>query len=54
MITDVTIHYTLTHLLGILQFLGGTPPPYDAALDLNADGWINLQDLLLCLANLAA
>ena len=50
MITDVTIHYTLTHLLGILQFLGATPPPYDAALDLNSDGFIGMADLLLCLA----
>jgi hypothetical protein len=49
----VTIHYTMQTLMGILQFLGpGTPPPYNAALDLNADGWITFKDLLLCLAGL--
>lgn len=50
---SVTIHYTMLHLIGILQYLGAMPPPYNAALDLNADGWINVKDLLLCLANLA-
>lgn len=48
-----TIHYTVAHLMAILQYLGpGTPPPYNAALDLNADGWITFKDLLLCLAGL--
>jgi len=51
---SVTTYYTVQHLLGILNYLGGTPPPYNAAFDLNADGWINVKDLLLCLANLAA
>ena len=48
-----TISYTMAHLMGILQYLGpGTPMPYNAALDLNADGWITVADLLLCLAGL--
>ena len=49
---SVTIHYTMSHLLGILNYLGGTPPPYDATLDLNADGFIGVADLLICLAGL--
>lgn len=37
----------------ILQFLGpGTPPPYNARLDLNSDGFITVMDFLLALANL--
>ena len=50
---SVTIHYTVQHLLGILQYLGpGTPPPYNAALDLNGDGWITIADLLAMLSNM--
>jgi hypothetical protein len=49
----VTIGYTMQTLMGILQFLGpGMPPPYNAALDLNGDGMVNVPDLLLCLAGL--
>ena len=49
----ITINYTLATLTGILQYLGpGTPMPYNAAFDLNGDGWITVQDLLLCLAGL--
>ena len=35
---------------GILQYFGATPPPYNPLLDLNKDGWINVLDLLLALA----
>jgi hypothetical protein len=52
MITDVTIHYTMTHLIGILQYLGEMPPPWNPIYDLNGDAVINLKDLLLCLAGL--
>ena len=38
-------------LLLILQYLGpGMPPPYNARLDLNADGFITVMDLLAALA----
>lgn len=37
-------------LLGILQYFNETPPPYNAALDLNNDGWITVLDLLLALS----
>jgi hypothetical protein len=48
------IQYTISDLMALLQFLGpGMPPPYNAALDLNADGWITIQDLLLMLANMS-
>lgn len=50
---SVTIHYTMAHLIGILQYLGEMPPPYNAALDLNADGFIGVADLLICLASLS-
>ena len=36
-------------LLGILQHFAGTPPPWNPIYDLNADGFIDLKDLLLCL-----
>lgn len=43
----------MTQLLAILQYLGpGMPPPYNGRLDLNADGFINVPDLLLALAML--
>ena len=48
-----TIHYTVAHLMALLPYLGpGTPPPYNAALDVNADGWINVADLLAMLSNM--
>jgi hypothetical protein len=56
-----TIKYTITFLLGLLQYMGagiaipGTdaiPPPYDAQYDLNEDGFIGVQDLMICLANM--
>ena len=50
---SVTIHYTMAHLMALLQYLGpGTPPPYNPVLDLNTDGWINIQDLLAMLSNM--
>lgn len=49
-----SIQYTIAHLTALLQYLGpGMPPPYNPALDLNADGWITVQDLLLMLANMS-
>lgn len=43
----------MMQLLAILQYLGpGMPPPYNARLDLNADGFITISDLLLALAML--
>lgn len=55
----VTIVYTMATLIGILQYLGpGTldpgaiPPVYNPAYDLNADGLINIKDLLICLAGM--
>jgi hypothetical protein len=43
----------MMQLLQILQYMGpGTPPPYNGRLDLNADGFITISDLLLALAAL--
>jgi hypothetical protein len=43
----------MNQLLQILQYLGpGMPPPYNARLDLNSDGFITVMDFLLALANL--
>ena len=43
----------MNQLLQILQYLGpGMPPPYNGRLDLNADGFITISDLLLALAAL--
>lgn len=48
-----TINYTMAHLMAILQYLGpGMPMPYNAALDLNGDGWITVADLLAMLSNM--
>lgn len=33
-------------LNGIMQYFGAMPPPYNAAYDLNKDGFINIADLL--------
>jgi hypothetical protein len=49
----VTINYTVAHLIALLQYLGpGMPPPYNPMLDVNADGWINVADLLAMLSNM--
>jgi hypothetical protein len=41
----------MTQMLAILQYLGpGMPPPYNARLDLNADGFITVMDFLQALA----
>lgn len=37
-------------LLGILQYFGEMPPPYNPVYDLNKDGWITVLDLLLALS----
>lgn len=43
----------MIQLLQILQYLGpGMPPPYNSRLDLNADGFISVMDLLMALAAL--
>jgi len=43
----------MSQLIAILQYLGpGMPPPYNARLDLNADGFITVLDFLLALAAL--
>ena len=39
-------------LLGILQYFGEMPPPYNPVYDMNADGYINIQDVLICLSYL--
>lgn len=50
----ISIQYTVVHLIALLQYLGqDIPPVYDPFYDLNADGWITVQDLLLMLANLS-
>lgn len=50
----VTVQYSIAHLIALLQYLGpGIPPEYDPLLDVNADGWITIQDLLLMLANMS-
>ena len=59
MITDVTITYLPQFLYDMLEYMAaangpGTPPPFNPIYDLNSDGWVNVKDLLLCLANLAA
>ena len=55
----ITITYTVTFLIGMLQYLGpGTlnpgnmPPAYNPIYDLNNDGLIGVQDLLICLAGM--
>ena len=40
----------MTLILEILAYFSATPPPYDQALDLNKDGWINVLDFLLALS----
>lgn len=43
------VTYTAQELLtGILNYLTGTPPPWNPIYDLNADGLINIKDLLIC------
>ena len=43
------VAYTAQELLtGILNYLTGTPPPWNPIYDLNVDGLINIKDLLLC------
>jgi hypothetical protein len=37
-------------LNGILQYLGGMPPPYNVTYDLTRDGVINVLDLMACLS----
>ena len=55
MITDVTIVYLPEFLYSMLAYMGpGMPPPWNPIYDLNGDGFINVKDVLICLANLAA
>lgn len=43
------VAYTAQQLLtGILNYLTGTPPPWNPLYDLNVDGLINIIDLLIC------
>ena len=51
LIEDVEpVTYTAQELLtGILNYLTGTPPPWNPIYDLNADGLINIKDLIICL-----
>ena len=43
------VAYTAQELLtGILNYLTGTPPPFNPIYDLNLDGLINIKDLLIC------
>ena len=59
MITDVTIVYLPEFLYAMLDYIAmangpGMPPPWNPIYDLNGDGFINVKDVLICLANLAA
>jgi hypothetical protein len=56
-ITSIT--YSVEFLMGILAYMsvgylnpGAIPPKYNPMYDLNGDGWIGVQDILICLANM--
>ena len=58
MITDVTIVYLPEFLYSMLDYMAmangpGMPPPWNSIYDLNGDGFINVKDVLLCLASLS-
>jgi hypothetical protein len=58
MITDVTIVYLPEFLYAMLDYIAmangpGMPPPWNPIYDLNGDGFINVKDVLICLASLS-
>ena len=42
----------MSFILEMLAYFTATPPPYNAKYDLNADGYINIADLLAYLMQL--
>lgn len=42
----------MSFILEMLAYFNGTPPPYNAKYDLNADGYITIADLLQYLTTL--
>lgn len=44
--------YNINFLLDLLAYFNGTPPPYNPVYDINADGYIDIQDILICLSYL--
>ena len=52
------ITYSVSFLMGIIAYMSqgylspGMPPVYNPIYDLNDDGWIGVQDILICLANM--
>lgn len=44
--------YDIEFLNNMLAYFNGTPPPFNALYDINSDGYINIQDILICLTYL--